>query len=284
MRNAILALIAASAASAAYGNILVVRMTAENADTGAFLGERVWTTASGVYAGQSYPNGVTGGAWNWGTMPANISDPSSYGDLSFSGGQSMVGQYVDDQGQTQTGELARFDGMFASWRSNPQANVGFNVAAGAVNTTFTFTSTLVSFAPLANAEARASAFIGITDSPTFGTPGSITVTGLAGANAAYTARYNGGVASGLSFADLINTTTATVPAGGSTSLTGASFGSPAFTPIPGTTVDIQSQFKFTLSRFDRAVGTSTFEIQIPTPGAAALLGLGGLLVARRRRN
>ena len=53
--------------------------------------------------------------------------------------------------------------------------------------------------------------------------------------------------------------------------------------MPGAVSDISSRFSFTLSANDIASGTSIFTVVIPSPGSAALLGLGGLVAIRRRR-
>jgi uncharacterized protein (TIGR03382 family) len=87
----------------------------------------------------------------------------------------------------------------------------------------------------------------------------------------------------MTFVNLISGGTVGVAPGGSTSFTGNNASFPGYDALPGGSADdMQSQFKFSLSRFDRAVGTSTYEI-IPAPGAAAMLGLAGLFAGRRRR-
>jgi MYXO-CTERM domain-containing protein len=46
---------------------------------------------------------------------------------------------------------------------------------------------------------------------------------------------------------------------------------------------MSARYRFSLTANDEASGTSSFEI-VPAPGAIALLGMGGLLAARRRRH
>jgi uncharacterized protein (TIGR03382 family) len=172
------------------------------------------------------------------------------------------------------------NGIQIGIREDPMVVANFNVAAGIVNTTFTVTSSLVSFPSITNGSAIASAALSVTDSATFGDVGQVSITGLQSGGNAFTSRFNGGA---LTFANLIQSGAQSIAAGGTHTFNGSSLSFPAYDLVPGSVVDIQSEFSFTLSRFDRAAGTSTFEI-IPAPGALTLLGLGGLLAARRRRS
>lgn len=169
-------------------------------------------------------------------------------------------------------------------REDPMVVANFNVAAGVMNTNFTVSSSVVSgFGSIVNGEAIASAAISVTDSATFGDPGFVSLTGLQPGSNAFSARFNN-LSSPTTFVDLINSGSfAGIPHGSTRVFSGASAGFPLYQTVPGSVTDIQSQFSFTLSRFDRAAGTSTFEI-IPAPGAAALLALGGLVAGRRRRS
>lgn len=169
-------------------------------------------------------------------------------------------------------------------REDPMVVANFNVAAGIMNTNFTITSSLVSgFGTILNGEAIASAAISVTDSATFGDRGFVSLTGLQPGSNAYSARFNN-LATPVTFVDLISSGSFSgIPAGSTRVFDGASVGFPLYQSVPGAVTDIQSQFSFTLSRFDRAAGTSTFEI-IPAPGAVGLLALGGLIAGRRRRS
>jgi hypothetical protein len=168
-----------------------------------------------------------------------------------------------------------------SWAHDPAVNANFNVTAGISNTTFTVNSSFVSFGTINPAIGLATAAVGVTDSATFGDVGAITLVGLQPGGNLFSARFNG---SSQTFADLILGSTVGVAPGGSTSFTGNNASFPGYDALPGGSADdMQSQFKFTLSRFDRASGTSTFEI-IPAPGAAAMFGIAGLLAGRRRRS
>lgn len=168
-------------------------------------------------------------------------------------------------------------------REDPMVVANFNVAAGIMNTNFTVTSSLVSgFGTILNGDAIASAAISVTDSATFGDVGFVSLTGLQPGSNAYSARFNN-ASTPVTFVDLISSGSFSgIPAGSTRVFDGASAGFPLYQVVPGAVTDIQSQFSFTLSRFDRAAGTSTFEI-IPAPGAIGLLTLGGLVAGRRRR-
>lgn len=173
------------------------------------------------------------------------------------------------------------NGIRIGLREDPMVVANFNVAAGIVNTTFTVTSTLLSFPTITNGQAIASAAISVTDSATFGDVGQVSVVGLQPGGNAFSARFNGNTDS---FAHLIATGSQVISPGGTVAFVGQSASFPSYDPVTGSVFDMQSQFNFTLSRFDRAAGTSTFEVVIPAPGALALLGLGGLVASRRRRS
>lgn len=162
---------------------------------------------------------------------------------------------------------------------DPVVGSNFNVTSGPVNTVFTINSAIVNFAEDCDL-GRATAFIGVTDSATFGTPGNVVLTGLQPGGNAFQARYN---AANTAFANLIPGLVYNGAGGGSTAFTGQSDPLNNFISLGGIANSINSQFKFSLSAFDRASGTSTFEV-IPAPGSAALLALGGLAAARRRRS
>jgi hypothetical protein len=171
-------------------------------------------------------------------------------------------------------------GLRIGIRQDPMVVANFNVAAGIVNTTFTVTSSLVSFPTITNGQAIASAAISVTDSATFGDVGQVSITGLQPGGNAFASRFNGGA---NPFANLIVSGSQTISPGGTFAFVGQNPSFPAYDAVAGSVSDMQSQFMFSLSRFDRAAGTSTFEI-IPAPGTAGLVVLGGLIAARRRRS
>jgi hypothetical protein len=160
---------------------------------------------------------------------------------------------------------------------DPVVQVNFSVSAGSLMTAFTINSPLLSFATIANAAGRASAGVTATD-----TDGDGATVAAAGQPALYLSQYNGFVPTGTLFADLI-AGPVSAPAFDSETASGSSPGGGMFAPIANPVSDMSARFNFTLTANDEASGTSTFEI-VPAPGAIALLGLGGLAAARRRRH
>lgn len=214
--------------------------------------------------------GVTNG---WNPAPVYISQPNqSYVDW-------VAGGRVGDVPADADPGIA-VHGVQFSWEHDPVVTATFNVSAGLSNSSFTVNSSILSFDAIPDAIGRATAAITVTDSATFGTRGQVALWGLFGGKA-YSALYNG---TGNTFANLVSGGTYTVPQGTTYSYFEETplYTDPNYLPVGATVTDIRSQFKFTLSSGDRAAGTSAFEI-IPAPGAATLLGLGGLLAGRRRR-
>lgn len=224
-----------------------IEVIANDASTGAELGRRTWSAPVN-------PN-APGGGLHWGSLNG-----------------------VNDNA-VDIGSGVKVHGIDFGWMFDPVVTANFNVSSGPVNATFTINSSFLSFPTIPGAYGKASAFIGVTDSATFGDVGSVTLTGLQAGGNAFSARYNGNT---QTFIDLISGGTFGVGAGGSMPFVGQNGAFPGYEALGSSASDMQSQFKFNLSRFDRASGTSFFEI-VPAPGSAAVLGLGGLLAARRRR-
>ncbi len=153
--------------------------------------------------------------------------------------------------------------------SEPYVNLFFALQAGASDTTVSVTSPVISFSPMLNPQAYASAGITLTSDSD-----GATITGLFGGKN-YEARYNGTTV----YADLV----AGFSIPGDQTVT-SSDRSPAsgYNTITGTVSSIESEFNFTLSALDQASGTSRFEV-IPEPCTLGLLTLGGLALLRRRR-
>lgn len=238
------------AASTANADLLgMVSVKAFNADTNGQIGDAFTAQVTGEWV-----NGHL--IWNW-------SGEASFGSDSNPNNNAKLTEIGLD--------------LFA----DPIVNSNFNVSAGAFNTTFVIDSVILAFPTIGAAEAygRASAQIGVTASVGLGAPG-VTLTGLQSGGTAYAAYFNAPPSptgpSGSLFSNLI---TGGFSAG-STSYT-ASTGL-GYLPLGVDANDISSQFRFSLSAFDRAAGSSTFEV-IPAPGTLALLGLGGLVAGRRRR-
>ncbi len=146
-------------------------------------------------------------------------------------------------------------------------NLGFNVAAGFLNTSFAIDAADVNFPAFGSVTGSASASVSVT-STNFGSGATLSPDGVGVYNASYNL--------GTTFADLFqaNLTAA--------SLTTETYDADFAGPIAGSVDNIDAAWGFTLSAFDLASGTSTFTV-VPTPASAALLGLGGLVAARRRR-
>ncbi|MGD9721088.1 MAG: hypothetical protein AB7O59_03420 [Pirellulales bacterium] len=145
---------------------------------------------------------------------------------------------------------------------DPGVSLGFFVTAGAAPTQMTITSSTVTFDPIFNPLAFATAAITVTDLNGNGASAS----GLFPGTAAYQAVYNGSTV----FANLVSP----VMAGADSSATGSErFPALGMTTIVGAVSSIQSQFDFMLSAFDSASGTSRFFVT-PEPTGLALAGLG----------
>jgi hypothetical protein len=175
--------------------------------------------------------------------------------------------------------IARLMGASVFCRDDPQVDLNFSVFAGDVNTVFTITSPTLSFASIAEAVGRTSAGFTLSDLDGDG----VTMTDWNG-NSVYTSRYNGAVPGGTTFHNSFMGTYGTPDPGGSFSDSDNYPGGGNYVPIAGAVADMSSRFRFTLSPNDIASGTSVYEIiPVPAPSAVTLLGLGGILVARRRR-
>lgn len=176
--------------------------------------------------------------------------------------------------------LAILQGGMVRAIEDPVVSVNFSVQSGAIQTSFDVVSTLLGFATLNSVQGLATGTLvgddrngdGVTLAPLGVFPG----------NSIYVAKYNN---SGLPFQDLDGTTFAGLfTAGPYANPVGFNVadGTGPFQAIPGSVSNIQSGFSFSLTAGDIASGTSTFFVT-PAPGAAALLGLAGAFVARRRR-
>jgi len=162
---------------------------------------------------------------------------------------------------------------------DPGVSLGFEVTAGNADTEFTITSATLTFTPLYNIMAFASAGVTVTDANTDGA----TLTGLFGDGHAYEARYN---SSPVTWAKLLGNP---VVAGTDDTLT-VNDRRPATSreAIPGTLSSIQSEWHFKVSAYDTASGTSRFDVigtEVPEPATLVLLALGGMgiLIGRRRK-
>lgn len=151
-------------------------------------------------------------------------------------------------------------------------DVDFGVVAGPNMTMFELISPTLSFDPILNASGLASAGIVGSDQNSNG----ITITpGYAGPFG-FLANFNGS----NNFRSYLPNTLTNAPSG---SVSDAGNMSPEGTFQPmGTVSSISSSYKFSVSAGDTAGGTTQFSVA-PTPGTLAILGLGGLVLGRRRR-
>lgn len=150
-------------------------------------------------------------------------------------------------------------------------SVNFVVRAGELDCDISITSGLYDFPTNPNARGRATTSINLTSNDDNGA----TMDGTLGGNAMYEAFYNGTLYDGLQ-----DTALTALPRDSNS----RSESSPpaGFTNLGVDVNDINVRWGFTLTAVDAAGGTSNFII-VPAPGALALLGIGGLLAARRRR-
>jgi MYXO-CTERM domain-containing protein len=170
----------------------------------------------------------------------------------------------NDSGQ----RIATMNNLSMYCQSDPFVNLGFAFQSGAFPTTITISTGINTFpGPLTNPTASSSATMTLTDTDSNGA----TVAGGFG-GFAFRALYNGSASVYSS-----NVAAFGVPGG-------SNFSSQGFSnPIVGTASDIHTEFSFTISANDSVSGTSNFTVT-PTPASFALLGLGGLSLARRRRS
>ncbi|MGD0572799.1 MAG: PEP-CTERM sorting domain-containing protein [Sedimentisphaerales bacterium] len=160
------------------------------------------------------------------------------------------------------------DSLKVTVNSDPEVDIEFGFKAGNSTLAYAIYSDVVTFDPLVNPTADASAGVTLTDR---GTPGA-TITGLFPGGKTFQATYNGSNV----FANLVK----------GFSISGGTLTGSEDTPdqvINGTLTDIESEFYFKLSANDAASGTSTFEV-VPEPATMAILGLGiTVLISRRKR-
>lgn len=152
-------------------------------------------------------------------------------------------------------------------------DIDFGVQAGGSTTMFELISPTLTFGPLSNARALASAGIVGTDQNTNG----ITITPMLSSGFGFAADYNGAT----NFRSYLGNTLTNVPSG-SVGDAGNMVPSGVFQPIAGSVSDMTSTYKFSLTGGDTAGGTTTFSVA-PAPGSITLIGLAGLVMGRRRR-
>jgi MYXO-CTERM domain-containing protein len=158
--------------------------------------------------------------------------------------------------------------------------ITFAATAGGAATNFQVNSALVSFSPVGNPQARASAGLTVTDNNGDGA----SVTGNRPGGTHYSAHYNGLAPAGSAFANLIAGPLVEPNAFGSEASSQSFPAAPgAFSTIVGSVQSMSAAWDFTLTAGDQASGTSVFVI-IPAPAGLGLLGVAGLALGSRRRS
>ena len=172
-----------------------------------------------------------------------------------------------------SGPLAVISSFDIQTDNDPEVKYNFNITALS-DGTISFLSPTVSFAPITNPTAFATAAITLTD----GNSDGATLTGGFAGGAAYQARYN----SSTVWASLL--TTPITAAADSSSVAADRSPGTGYATIADTVSSIEEEFSFWLDAGDQASGTSRFVVT-PEPATLALLALGvaGMVLRRRGR-
>ena len=180
-----------------------------------------------------------------------------------------------------TGVIGTVDAMTVGFDADPGVSLSFALTAGASDTTFTSSSSIVSFSPIAGPTAYASAGTTVTDTNSNGA----SLTGLYAGGKAYKFMYN---SPSVDWAYLVNSSAAGADM---TSVTNDRMPATGRVVIPASIFQIQSQYHFTVSAFDQVSGTSYFYIgePVPEPGTMMLMGtaalmMTGVVIRRRMKN
>jgi len=152
--------------------------------------------------------------------------------------------------------------------------LSFNVEAGAADTEFTISSSLIDSLNIPGALGRVTGTYSVSD----GNLNGATLTGLADGGGLYSAQYNGGNTFNELFTDGPYGVGVSESDGGQQDIPDT-----GFTPVGADVNDMNSQWHFMLTAGDLAGGTSNYIIRVPAPAGAALFGMAGLFAARRRR-
>lgn len=177
---------------------------------------------------------------------------------------------------TTTGNaIATLRGLQADVTVNPHVYISFDVVAMVADTTFTISSAVNSFPTIGAGVAMAGGTAGVSFADSDGLNG-VSVTGLKAGGHLHTLYVNGlAPGSGTELVDIVQ---GPYSIGGGSSTDFENTGGIA----TGFAVSsISSQFRFRVSGGDSVSGTSSMTV-IPTPGAAALLGLGVMTLGFRR--
>lgn len=152
--------------------------------------------------------------------------------------------------------------------------LSFNVEAGAADTEFTISSSLIDSLDIPGALGRVTGTYSVTD----GNLNGATLTGLHNGGGLYAANYNGSNTFNELFTDGAYGVGVSESDGGLQDIPDT-----GFTPVGADVNDMSSQWHFMLTAGDLAGGTSNYIIMVPAPAGAAMFGMAGLFAARRRR-
>lgn len=171
--------------------------------------------------------------------------------------------------------IVTIQGLSTFLMVDPVINLGFLVTAGGADTTITITSALISFGPIANPTARASAQAGSTDLNGNG----VALTGQYSGGKGYIANYNGLAPGGSNFATVVDS-----QSGGAWFSTSDNedFPPAGFQVIPDVVSSMSAQYSYRLTANDQASGTSVY-VLVPEPASMVLLLCGVGIAALRRR-
>lgn len=184
-------------------------------------------------------------------------------------GQTYSQQFNIDTPLTRAAILGTGDGSVTftslnwAFEHDPQVDLRFEVVAGSSPSTITISSMVVGFAPLSNPQAVATSSLTLT-----GNSNGASLTGLFAGQNAYRATYNGSTDWAYLNGSFSTGSWTSQTVSGRQPTVGL------FT-INDTLTSIQSEYKFTLSAFDQASGTSTFYVQpVPEPLTMIAFGMG----------
>jgi hypothetical protein len=207
------------------------------------------------------------------SIKVTASDESGQQAVATLGGEAKLnpnGNYVWVLGsEVPLLDNAAVESLKLSVSDDPEVGIEFGCRAGSKATTFDFLSDVIVVDPAVKNPTGNDASAGITLTDRGG--GGAAITGLFSGGKTHEARYN----SLTVFADLVSSFS--IPSG--TSDRDEDSGS---VNIGGTVTSVESEFYFKLTGKDAASGTSTFTVT-PEPATIALLGLGGLVLLRRKR-
>lgn len=152
-------------------------------------------------------------------------------------------------------------------------SMDFLVTGGAGTTQFDIWSPLATIGPAANAMASNSGTLFGQD--TNNVDDNVTVQPMLVSGYGYQSSYNGA----SMFREYFNSTISSATNAG---LAGNMSPPDSFEAVGTTVTDFSFRYSFSVSQWDDAGGTSFYGV-FPAPGSVALLGMSGLLLARRRR-